>query len=67
MDYSAESWIDLCAKQLAMRLSQLSQAQCAAFAENLHTSESETNPIEAANFFSQLYRDLQEAARKPNG
>ena len=35
-------------------------------AENLHASESETNPIEAANFFGQLYRDLQEAARKPN-
>jgi hypothetical protein len=37
-----------------------------AFAENLHASESATNPIEAANFFGQLYRDLQEAARKPN-
>jgi hypothetical protein len=66
LDYSVESWIDQCAKQLAVRLLDLSQAQCVAFAENLHTSESETNPIEAANFFGQLYRELQEAARKPN-
>ena len=66
MDYSVESWIDLCAKQLAMRLSDLSQAQCAAFAENLYTSESKANPIEAADFFSQLFRDLREAARRPN-
>ena len=65
MDDPLESWIDLCAKQLAMRLSNLSQAQCVAFAENLHTRESETNPIEAADFFSQLYRELREAARKP--
>ena len=66
MDYSAESLIDLCAKQLAMRLSDLSQTQCVAFAENLHASEGATSPIEAAIFFSQLYRDLQEAAGKRN-
>ena len=66
VDYSAESWIDLCAKQLAMRLLDLSQAQCVAFAENLHRDAGDMSPIEAANFFSQLYRDLQEAARKPN-
>jgi hypothetical protein len=66
LDYSVESWIDLCAKQLAMRLSDLSQPQCEAFAENLHRNASEMSPIEAASFYSQLYRDLQEAARKTN-
>ena len=66
VDYSVEAWIDLCAKQLAMRLLDLSQAQCVAFAENLHRDASDMSPIEAADFFSQLYRDLQEAARKAN-
>ena len=66
MEYSEESWIDLCAKQLAMRLLDLSQAQCVAFAENLHRDASDMSPIEAADFFSQLYRDLQEAALKPD-
>ena len=66
MEYSEESWIDLCAKQLAMRLFDLSQAQCVAFAENLHRDASDMSPIEAADFFSQLYRDLQEAALKPD-
>ena len=64
MDSSVESWIDLCAKQLAVRLLDLSQAQCAAFAKNLHTGDSETNPIEAANVYSQLYRDLQGPERR---
>ena len=58
MEYSAESWIDLCARQLAMRLPHLPEAQCVAYAENLRTNASKLGPIDAANLFSQLFREL---------
>ena len=62
--YSVEAWVDLCAKQLAMRLVELPEAQCLAYAKNLHTNGSQLSPIEAANLFSQLYRDVQDASLK---
>jgi len=51
---SDESWVDLCAKQLAVRRPDLSTAQCLVYAEKLSTNGSGMGPIEAANLFADL-------------
>ena len=63
LEYSAK-WIELCAKQLAMRLPHLLEAECVAYAKRLYESAGKLTPIDAANMFSQLYP--QEASPETN-
>ena len=61
LEYSAK-WIDLCAKELAMRMPHVMKAQRVAYAKSLYERANKLGPIDAANMFSRLC--LQEASRK---
>ena len=66
MSLAKNTWIELCALQLATRRPELSLAQCMAHASNLWISASQLSPIDMADFFARAYDEFEKASHKTN-